>query len=367
MGRYQGRPMTFFYINGQCQPTLQISAGRIYRWRFINATATPQALMKLQLLQCSTDPNAQQSCPPPSTAPNQSAPPGPTIPMNLIAVDGMAFYGFAPQPVQAHLMGPGNRADFLIKLTPGRYVLYKDAFPQDATCITSTKPVMASDMSKQVLAYIIVEPSSHDDQLPNTISGTGPFYRQPIAYLDTVRSAAVTFNNPDLGAFQINGQFYQPDQTPAPIVGQLNTAEEWILDNSSGGNTHPLHIHVNPFQVVGRTIDFETDNPTLDPTNPCNWMWLDTVALPMPSTPSAACQKLIDNQGSTKGQLRLHTRFLVYPGEYVIHCHFLVHEDVGMMANVKINDDGTGIGPCVPLSQPTQNAIDCVTRTTKPC
>jgi hypothetical protein len=63
----------------------------------------------------------------------------------------------------------------------------------------------------------------------------------------------------------------------------------------------------------------------------------------------------------------MRTRFLVYPGEYVMHCHILIHEDVGMMANVKINDDGTGIGPCVPLSQPTQNAIDCVTRTTKPC
>jgi FtsP/CotA-like multicopper oxidase with cupredoxin domain len=364
-----GRPPTFFYINGQCQPTLQISAGRIYRWRFINATATPQGLMKLRLLQCSTDPNARQNCPPPSTALNQSAPRGPTIPMNLIAVDGMAFYGFAPQPVQAHLMAPGNRADFLIKLRPGRYVLYKDAFPQDATCITSTNTVMASANSKQVLAYIIVEPSSYDDQLPNTIPGTGPFYRQPIANVDTVRATAVTFNNPGNapGVFQIGQEFYKPETIT--IEAKLNTAEEWILDNSTGFNTHPFHIHLNPFQVKGRTIDFETANPTLDSNNPCNWMWMDTVALPMPvsGTPDAACQKLINNQGSAGGQLKMRTRYLVYPGEYVIHCHILIHEDVGMMANVKINDDGTGIGPCVPLSQPTANAVECVQRTTKPC
>jgi FtsP/CotA-like multicopper oxidase with cupredoxin domain len=294
--------------------------------------------------------------------------------MNLIAVDGMAFYGFAPQPVRAHLMGPGNRADFLIKLTPGRYVLYKDAFPQDATCIDSTTTVLASAQSKQVLAYIIVEPSSHDDQLPNTIPGTGPFYRQPIAYVDTVRSSAVTFNNPGPGAFQIGKEFYKPEKIA--IEAKLNTAEEWLLDNSTGGNTHPFHIHLNPFQVVGRTIDFETDNRTLDPTNPCNWMWMDTVALPMPisrgqpcpEVPNTQpCAQVITNQGSACGQLRMRTRFLVYPGEYVMHCHILIHEDVGMMANVKINDDGTGIGPCVPLSQPTQNAIDCVTRTTTAC
>jgi FtsP/CotA-like multicopper oxidase with cupredoxin domain len=357
------RPQTFFYINGQCQPTLQISAGRTYRWRFINATATPQGLTKLRLIQCSTAPNSQQNCPAPSTALNQSAPPGPTIPMNLMAVDGISFHGFSPQPVQAHLMAPGNRADFLIKLTPGRYVLYKDAFPQDATCITSTVTVSASARSKQVLAYIIVEPSSYNDPPPDTmtIPGTRPFYLQPITRVDSPGPQMVAFQTPNQGGtFQINGQFYQPDQTP--IVAQLNTAAEWTVDNSQGFNTHPFHIHVNPFQVVGRTIDFETANPTLDPTNPANWMWMDTVALPMPVTGSPACPQ-VTNQKSAGGQLTLRTRYLVYPGEYVIHCHILIHEDVGMMANVKINDDGSGIGPCVPLSQPTPEAVACVQRT----
>jgi FtsP/CotA-like multicopper oxidase with cupredoxin domain len=360
-----GRPKTFFYINGQCQPTIQIAAGRTYRWRFINATATPQGLMKLRMIQCSTDPNSQQNCPAPSTALNQSAPPGPTIPMNLTAVDGISFYGFHPQPVQAHLMAPGNRADFLINLPPGRYVLYKDAFPQDATCITSTTPVGASNASKQVLAYIIVGPASYDDDPPPdtlTIPGTRPFYLQPITKVDNPNPQVVAFQNPSntAGTFQINQQFYQPGQIL--INAQLNTAEEWTVHNSQGFNTHPFHIHVNPFQVVGRTIDFETANPSLDPTNPANWMWMDTVALPMPVTGAPACPQ-VTNQGSAGGQLTLRTRYLVYPGEYVIHCHILIHEDVGMMANVKINDDGSGIGPCVPLSQPTPEAVACVQRT----
>jgi multicopper oxidase len=75
----------------------------------------------------------------------------------------------------------------------------------------------------------------------------------------------------------------------------------------------------------------------------------------------------VTNQDSVNGQLTMRTRYLVYPGEYVIHCHILIHEDVGMMANVTIKNDSSGIGPCVPLSQPTENAVACVNRTTKPC
>jgi FtsP/CotA-like multicopper oxidase with cupredoxin domain len=280
--------------------------------------------------------------------------------MNLIAVDGLSFYGFPPQPVQAHLMAPGNRADFLIQLKPGRYVLYKDIFPQDATCISSTNPVAASNNSKQVLAFVIVDPpAGKDDDPVTTIKGTPPFYRAPITKGFTPRGP-IAFQSPQGSAqFQINGNFYQPNQIP--IVAKLNTAEEWTIDNTSGGNTHPFHIHVNPFQVVGRPIDFETAKPALDANNPANWIWQDTVALPMPVSP-AACPA-VTSQNSAAGLLKLRTRYLVYPGEYVIHCHILIHEDVGMMANVRIEDDGSGIGPCVPLAEPTAEAITCVKST----
>jgi FtsP/CotA-like multicopper oxidase with cupredoxin domain len=365
LGGGGGPPQTFFYINGLKQPTIQMQAGQTQRWRFINATATPQGLTKLRLISCGTG-----DCPTPPPAVGSAS----DVLMNLIAVDGISFHGFPPQPVRAHLMGPGNRADFLINLPAGNYVLYKDSFPQDATCITSTAYVGATIGSKQVLTYINVQPSSYTEAPPTTIPGTRPFYLQPITNVDTTRTP-VFFQNPGQAEFQINNQYY-PNQQP-PITAQLNTAEEWTLDNSTGNNTHPFHIHVNPFQIKGRTIDFETDTggtPSgMDPTNPCNWMWMDTVALPMTQAqiingnPTYTPCPQVTNQDSVNGQLTMRTRYLVYPGEYVIHCHILIHEDVGMMANVTIKNDSSGIGPCVPLSQPTENAVACVNRTTKPC
>ena len=171
------------------------------------------------------------------------------------------------------------------------------------------------------------------------------------------------------GRFQMDFNYYPCNDD---LVVPLNTAEEISIQNlgpaGAGQMPHTFHIHVNPFQMVGRTIDFEVENADLnnpqvtrlpnrvrlDPTNPCNWMWMDTLALPpVPSTSNP--------QGSTK----VRSRFLVYNGEYVSHCHLLIHEDVGMMMNVRIN--GNGIAPNQPLKDYPPEALDCINRTKKSC
>jgi FtsP/CotA-like multicopper oxidase with cupredoxin domain len=431
-----------FLINGQCKPTLQIKSGQNYRWRFINGTGTPRGLMKLRLIKMSDNPNAVINDTDVFDQGQDPVAPGTTILpvkqrlnnrnayMNLIAVDGLTFYGFNPQPVQRHLMAPGNRADFIINIPrtsspsviggPGKYVLVKDAFPKDgvsyqlqpsldcsqANQIVVAKTVPASLRTNQVLAYIEVYPGFVTEPLP-TLPKTRPFNLQPIATVDKSRTGAnaIAFQGIGGGAagggsgagggnFFINCKVYDPNDPG--IVAQLNTAEEWELQNF--GNTdfpHPFHIHVNPFQIKGRTIDFETDNPKLDPNNPCNWIWQDTVAIPAtidmtvppftqpkvcppPSptptprpTPSPIATPTpvptpvpCPTPPANPGSVNIRTRFLVYPGEYVIHCHILIHEDVGMMSNVTIQDPTKqGVGPCTSLATPTQGAIDCVNRT----
>jgi hypothetical protein len=228
----------------------------------------------------------------------------------------------------------------------------------------------------QVLAYIEVYPStSYNETIPTRIPGERPAYLQAIGKVDKVRegptpgSPTLSFQNPagPGGVFKINGKFYDPEKID--IAVPLNTAEEWTIENAQGGNTHPFHIHVNPFQMVGRTIDFEVDKPQsekMDPNDPCNWMWMDTVALPLKTTTST-------------GEIKIRTRFLVYQGEYVLHCHILVHEDVGMMMNVKVcaEDDktcaesdrgkGKGVNPCKRLDHYTDPARNCIDRTKKNC
>jgi L-ascorbate oxidase len=356
-----------FLLNGECKPTLQIVAGVNYRWRFINGTATPRGLLKLRLVKCSSTPtaNCDDSIPPPPT------PSTPNTLMYLIAVDGVSFYGFSPQPVREHLIGPGNRADFLINvLEPGKYKLVKDAFPTDATTAWDyTNVVQPTKTTAQVLAFIEVNKRyGPPENIPPVIPGERPLYLQAIDKVDRSGRQIVFFSDNQSGGggvlggrFQMNYNYYPCNDD---FVVPLNTAEEVTVQNlgpvGAGQMPHTFHIHVNPFQMVGRAIDFEVQdadlsNPTvtrlpnrtrLDPTNSCNWMWMDTLALP----PNAST---------------VRSRFLVYNGEYVSHCHLLIHEDVGMMMNVKINGDG--IPPNQPLKDYPPAALACINRTMKKC
>jgi FtsP/CotA-like multicopper oxidase with cupredoxin domain len=162
-----------------------------------------------------------------------------------------------------------------------------------------------------------------------------PCYLQPITDAEVARSPRRTFEfavlGPEFGGFTINGEAYgrldpetgkplPPPNTDVP----LGNAEEWTLTNTSGA-AHPFHIHVNPFQVVGDKID-----PN-GPDDPTNWRWLDTIPIP------------------PNGHLRIRSRFLTYHGAYVLHCHILVHEDVGMMQDLTVVGDGAG--PCVAVAE----------------
>ena len=74
---------------------------------------------------------------------------------------------------------------------------------------------------------------------------------------------------------------------------------------------HPFHIHVNPFQVV------KINGKPIEP------YWADTIALP---------PRLAEAPTS----VTFRTRFLDFKGAYVMHCHMLAHEDMGMMQVVEV-------------------------------
>jgi FtsP/CotA-like multicopper oxidase with cupredoxin domain len=212
----------------------------------------------------------------------------------------------------------------------------------------------------QVLANITVLKTAVDMDMPATIPGTPPPYLQPItSYTPNARAAifgaikasqwAAKCTGPKPAPHPagilpsldvINCKEYMPPPTPdAPansaydqFIVKLNTAEQWVLSNA-GGSAHPFHLHVNPFQVEGMLID------PAGPNDPTNWMFVDTV----PLIPPGSANPPLWAQG---GQIKIRTRYMTYYGRYVTHCHILVHEDLGMMANIYVQDDGTGIGPC---------------------
>jgi hypothetical protein len=170
-------------------------------------------------------------------------------------------------------------------------------------------------------------------------------------------------------SFWINNSQYDP--SCAGVTMPLGSTQNWLVSNAVGNNNvtrlaHPFHIHTNPFQIT-RNADRKFDPP---------YIWWDSIALPVPGQSDRpagpiwsnddakvkcprACQAdnatwngqwttTIPNVLSVCGcvinsdDVAMRQRFDDYTGGYVIHCHFLGHEDRGMMWNVQTVCDKPG-------------------------
>jgi FtsP/CotA-like multicopper oxidase with cupredoxin domain len=103
---------------------------------------------------------------------------------------------------------------------------------------------------------------------------------------------------------------------------RLDSVEEWTVNNKNN-DEHPIHIHVNDFQVTS------TFDPTTGlKTGPDMWE-VDNANIPAPTLGPE--ESVIQT-----GDLSLRTRFEDYSGLYVQHCHRLNHEDNGLMTLVNV-------------------------------
>jgi FtsP/CotA-like multicopper oxidase with cupredoxin domain len=293
-------PMVAFTVNGKFQPTLRMRPGEVQRWRFINATATPGGYANLQLL----DSNGRLQD------------------MYMIAVDGAPLRRI--QKVTQYILPPGSRIDVLTQLSAtGKYRMMKRRFQGRA--------------QDQVLAIVDVGGKSMNMKLPAQLP-TLPAFFNPITDNEITKRRTLRFQIcpdqargdvckkfPQAGkrvgaahdqvtnAFLIDEKPYDPSRIDQSI--QLGAVEEWEIINETGAE-HPFHIHVNHFQVVREGI------------SPEDWIWQDTVSLPQ------------------NGSVKIRSRFRTYSGRYLLHCHILLHSDMGMMQNVEVTGEGTG--PCKP-------------------
>lgn len=110
------------------------------------------------------------------------------------------------------------------------------------------------------------------------------------------------------GMSRINGQRYDMNRLDFQVP--FGVTERWRF--KTGGNApHPVHVHGASFQVVSRTGGrgklFAWEGG-----------WKDTVLL------------------NDKEVVDVLIRFDGYRGMYVMHCHQLEHEDMGMMANFEV-------------------------------
>jgi len=380
----------FTSINGAVQPVLSVPAGQIQRWRFIHAGI--HDTVNLQIVpMVDTGPNAalalrgilQGSAKQQVTQVEQLCPtiagskPVDLVPQFEIATDGLTRSAIVPigmgQQSQSGSIGtnylqPGYRSDILVVFPhAGTYCLLNQAStpaertnsgvrgqgPNETQLLATVTVDGSASVTGDLGAYVrqaLYDGNKNDPDLPKeALDGLlrgdlTPWRGMPEEgpASNSANPRAVSFYIgplPDPGhpndpkgpfGFYLNDKSYDPDTVN--MMMQVNTTEDWVL--ASYGEPHIYHIHVNPFEIMdvthnGKSI-FGPDGKCLVPPSDlglqnqyCN-MWRtfkDTV--------------FVQNDY----QVHIRTTYDRYIGEYVLHCHILDHEDMGMMANVLIVPD----------------------------
>jgi FtsP/CotA-like multicopper oxidase with cupredoxin domain len=115
------------------------------------------------------------------------------------------------------------------------------------------------------------------------------------------------------GQWQINGKFFNCDDVRFRI--KQNSVEKWILQNSSGGWQHPIHIHFEEFQILK----------------------VNGQSLPAVSVDRSRKDVMRLEHNS---QIEVLFRFRDFLGRYPMHCHNTIHEDHAMMLRWDIDTVG---------------------------
>jgi len=270
-------------INGVMNGTVTMRPGEIQRWRLINGTFEPLVMLRwLKITGTDTI----------------------VVPQREIAADGLYFDTM--KTVDSVIVHTGARSDVLVSAPSesGRYV---------AELITLGTNLQVLERRLAIELNITGDPITPAMTLPARLPRA--IERGPIKDEEIVGSREVYFDIDPTGTnldstavsrmFTVNNSPYNHDVVN--ITVRAGTAEEWTITNRSGG-THPFHIHINEFQVTAIN-DVKQDEP----------VWRDVLLL-MPKT---------------KYTIR-HRFDTEFDGKTVLHCHYLPHEDWGMMNLIEI-------------------------------
>jgi len=214
--------------------------------------------------------------------------------LNVIAFDGIQLG--AMQEVNQLLISPGQRADVLVQAAgPGTYEL--NALPFDQGHPSPTGPV----------ARVVVA----GDPLPmKPIADSEITGRRTLVLGATSPEADAAGHWPEF-TFTVDGKIFDPGRIDQRV--RLGAVEEWTIRNTHEHDDHIFHIHTNPIQVMEIGGQPLADRP-----------WRDTVVVPRPA-----------KGGSTV----FRSRFLDYTGIFMLHCHMMNHEEMGMMQSVEVYKD----------------------------
>ncbi len=194
----------------------------------------------------------------------------------------------APPGHQTLRIAPGERFDVIVDFS--RYPVGSQVELVNNATMGSARRVMRFDVNRN---------EREESSVPARLSDVPP--PQPENAVAT-RVMDFSYDRASL-SWRINGQPFDPARIDARP--KLETTEVWRLRTDF---SHPLHLHLVHFQVLGhggRPMAYDAG-------------WKDTIDL---------------GAGETANIL---IRFSGYRGRYVFHCHNLEHEDMSMMGNFEV-------------------------------
>lgn len=349
----------YMTINGVVNPTLEMRPGEVQRWRILNAASGITVVPALE---------------------DHS--------FAIVAQDGLN----TPEVVTIDegngvVMGAGNRLDLMVKAgEPGTYLLQAldptdnrsvsnisdvDPAPRNsrigmdfpsptypltlATIVVSGPPLdmelpfgslpvprglpsmnemLNADLAKERNMSMELCAPGTQDTLNEKVNGVCEYYFDiydddywggEFLHLMMIRDADdMGTPNPDVDGppfiYQKEGLF----TAGTPLFGGedamvAGTFERWTVYNKTNSD-HPYHIHQNPY-LVTHVNGVELDQPE----------WRDTMLIPAADTSNGG--NIVDNQGSISYVTYFNP--ITY-GDFVMHCHILTHEDIGMMQQLRI-------------------------------
>lgn len=243
-------------VNGAPWPVLEVDAAR-YRLRILNASNARRYQLRID----------------------------PATPMIQVGSDG----GLLEKPLSHNelVIAPAERFDVVVDFSgysPGTELTVHNGF--------------GSGSAADVLRFRVVRSASDDSHVPDRLSTI-----EPLDPAKAVRTREWRFrrgNVDNKAEWLINDKpFDHNGSSAAPRLGEI---EIWRFSTDLH---HPIHVHLDQFQVVER----HGKRPGAYDSG-----WKDTVDI-----------------GPTDW-VDVAVRFTDYPGRYLLHCHNLEHEDMAMMA-----------------------------------
>ena len=236
-----------------------------------------------------------------------------------------------PVPVERLVLAPAERADVLVDFAKfaGGTVVMKNHNPRGP--VSNPAPSLESVMQIRI-GTTVSQPGP--TSVPSSLPGRAANLTNPVA------TRYITLNEIDTDepTWFLNLNAVHFDQGPTTETPKAGTVEDWVFINMTA-DTHPMHMHLVTFQVIGRTpFDVDAYEETYEGPNgvPGGIDPTPFATGPM-AAPAPEERGFKDTVKANPGSFTtIRARFdlptgVTAPQPYVYHCHIVEHEDNDMM------------------------------------